>query len=224
VGPRWLSATSALLAVCVLAGCRAVSPEGEERCGEPLQVEPGEVRTVLRADWFDEDAFVVAGAALPDGSVLVGYDTNPDEAGDADDLAGEKEEPGLVVLRPDGSCAPFDLPEVDGRPVGADARPVAVDGGGPLHLWDFAELRPVRRAPDGAWESLVVIPQERRRYRGVPSVAVTDSGEVYVGTDFLVSRLTAADRLEPVAGTPPGSGTFSARESPRQAAASGAIG
>ena len=114
-----------------------IAPAAAEKCGEPLRAEPGELRTVLRADWFDEDASLGSAAVLPDGSVLVGYDTNPYVAGD-DEGNAEEREPGLVVLRPGGSCEPFDLPEVDGRRVGEDARPVAVDAADRLYLYDGA--------------------------------------------------------------------------------------
>jgi len=154
---------------------------------------------VLRADWFDEDASLGSAAALPDGSVLVGYDTNPYVAGD-DEGNAEEREPGLVVLRPDGSCEPFDLPEVDGRRVGEDARPVAVDAADRLYLYDGAAHRLVRGPAGGTWETVATIPVDVAEQTGVSSVAIGADDEVFVLSGFRISTVAADGTLVPVAG------------------------
>ena len=191
-----------LIAVCALAACSSADATGErteQGCGEALSAAPGELRTILRATTFDDDARVDTALALPDGSVLVSYDTNPDEAGDADNHAGEKEEPGLVVLRADGSCERFPLPTVDGRRLSPAAEPLTVDGEGRLYLWDPDASRLVRGTPGGAWEHVVDI-ADRLAYAPFPAVAVGPDGDVFVVGDFVVSRVTDG-ALEVVAGT-----------------------
>ncbi len=191
-----------LTAVCTLPACTsadATDEPTEQACGEAPSAAPGELRTILRASTFDDDASLDTALALPDGSVVVSYDTNPDEAGDSDNLAGEKEEPGLVVLREDGSCAPFRLPTVDGRRVTPAAEPLSVDGEGLLYLWDPGASRLVRGTPGGAWEHVVDI-ADRLAYTPFPAVAVGPDGEVFVGGDFVVSRVIDG-ALEVVAGT-----------------------
>jgi hypothetical protein len=201
----WLA--SGLIAVFALAGCGPADSAGAEECGEAPTAAAGELRTVLRASAFGAKAGMLGTAALADGSVVVAYDASPDEAGDADDLAGRVPEPGLVLLRPDGSCAPFPLPIVDGGRVGLDAQPVAVGLDGRLYLWDGAERRLIRGQVGANWETLTVVPSAALHFTSWPAVAVGPEGEVYIATDFLVSRVTGAGNLEPVAGTgqrPPG--------------------
>jgi hypothetical protein len=195
---RWTAV--ALIVVCGLGGCGEPDAVDSDQCGEPLRAEPGELRTVLRADWFDTDASLDSVAALPDGRVLVSYDTNPDEAGDADNLAGEKEQPGLVVLDQEGSCERYDRPEVDGRQVALDARAVAVDGEDRLYLWDGSADRLVRGPVGGAWETVTTIPETDQRW-GLSAVAVDQSGEVFLATGYAISTVSADGTLKTIAGT-----------------------
>jgi len=154
---------------------------------------------VLRADWFGPDAALSFSAALPDGSVLVSYDTNPYVPGD-DEGNLEEREPGLVVLRPDGSCEPFVLPSVDGRHIGEDARPVAVDAAERLYLYDGAAHRVVRGPTDGTWETVATIPVDVAEQTGVSAVAIGADDEVYVLSGFRISTVAADGTLVPAAG------------------------
>jgi hypothetical protein len=199
-----------MLAIVGLAGCAPTAADAQrepaaEACGLGTPPEPGELRTVLEGDTLGEEASVGPGTVLADGSVVLTYDLDPDEAGDSDDFAGEVPEPGLLHLRED-SCEPFPLPTVDGKSVAPDATPVAADDDGRLYLWDRAEFRLVRGNPGGTWETVAVIPSELLRFTYAPAVTISDGGEVFVATDFLVSRLTAAGELDPVAGTGEGTG------------------
>ncbi len=186
-----------VIAVSALTGC-ADDESASDACGEPLATPAGELRTVLQASSFGADALILGSAALPDGSVVVAYDANPEEAGGEEDWVPD---PGLVLLRGDGSCASFPLPLVDGLRVGLDAQPVAVDADGRLYLWDHAELRLVRGPMSGAWETLATFPTSVLRFTFTPAVTVSRQGEVYIATGFLVSRVTAAGEVEAVAGT-----------------------
>jgi hypothetical protein len=203
--PRGLA--TGVLAACLVAGCASFSSRadsgtefGAGACAAPV-VEPGELRTVVRASYFGTKTQIVNSAALLNGSIVVAYDANPDQAGDADDIAGRVPDPGLVLVRKDGSCEPFTPPVVAGVRVADDAQPVAVGPHGALYLWDGAEHRLVRGTVDGTWETVVEIPAKRLRYTPTPGVAVSRQGDVYVATDFLVSRVAAAGKLQPVAGT-----------------------
>jgi hypothetical protein len=201
VTTRWRRRALGLLAVCALASCGKPDSATSDNCGEPLRAEPGELRTVLAGSWFDADALLGDAAALPDGSVLVSYDTNPDEAGDADEHAGEQREPGLVVLLTDGSCRPFELPLVDGRRVTADATPVAVDGDDRLYLWDASAHRLVRGPVGASWETVTTIPGRFLQFMGAPAVTVGVEGEIYVATDYRISTVAADGTLATIAGT-----------------------
>lgn len=188
-----------MLAVLALVGCGAPDPAAESTCGEPLRAGPGELRTVIRGDWLGPEASLGSAAVLPDGSVLVGYDTNPYVPGD-DEGNAEEREPGLVVLRPDGWCRPFELPVVDGVRVGEDARPEAVDGAGRLYLYDRSGHRVVRGSVRGTWETVTTIPTDVDGRTGVSAVAIGADDEVYVLTGFRVSTVAADGTLVPIAG------------------------
>jgi hypothetical protein len=151
--PRGLA--TGVLAACLVAGCASFSSRadsgtefGAGACAAPV-VEPGELRTVVRASYFGTKTQIVNSAALLNGSIVVAYDANPDQAGDADDIAGRVPDPGLVLVRKDGSCEPFTPPVVAGVRVADDAQPVAVGPHGALYLWDGAEHRLVRGTVDG---------------------------------------------------------------------------
>ena len=197
MAPIRSSLVAGVIVLSVLTGC-ADREAASDTCGEPLSAPAGELRTVLGGSYFGEDALILGSAALPDGSVVVAYDANPEEAGGEENWVPE---PGLVLLYEDGSCEPFQVPVVERRRVGLDAQPVAVDDDGRLYLWDHAASRLVRGQVDGAWETVVTVPSRLLRFTFTPTVTVTRQGEVYIATGPLVSRVTAADELEAVAGT-----------------------
>lgn len=206
--------TLCLIVACLISGCAPSTPD-TGACGTPPEAEPGDLRTLVDTT----GGLVLGAAALRDGSVVVARDSHPEPAGGGDE--GWTPDPGLLLLRADGSCEDFPRPVVDGRPVGAEARPVAVGPDGRLYLWDAAELRLVRGTVGGAWETVVTIPGTALMWAPdlVPAVTVTGDGEVYVLTDFAAARVTPTGGLQPVAGTgtdaagglsypPPALGTF----------------
>lgn len=197
------------LALALLSGCASADAQQEpaaETCGLGTLPEPGEMRTVLEGDDLREGASIGVGAVLADGSVVVSYDLNPIDENDAEAVATEEPEPGLLHLRED-SCEPVPLPTVDGQTVAADAFPVAADDDGRLYLFERPALRLVRGTPGADdWATVAVVPSEQLRFGYAPDVAVSDSGEVFVGTNFLVSRVTDGGELEPLVGTGEGDG------------------
>jgi hypothetical protein len=202
-----------MLAVVGLAGCAPADADADaERepaaatCGLGPLPAPGETRTVLEGDDLREGASIGVGAVLADGSVVVSYDLNPIDENDEEAVATEEPEPGLLHLRED-SCEPVPLPTVDGQTVAADAFPVAADDEGRLYLFERPALRLVRGTPGADdWATVVVVPSEQLRFGYAPGVSVSDTGDVFVGFDFLVSRVTATGELEPLVGTGEGDG------------------
>ncbi len=200
---------AAALAVALLSGCASADAQQEPAAATcrlgPLPA-PGETRTVIEGDDLRQGASIGVGAVLADGSVVVSYDLNPVDENDEEARATEKPEPGLLHLRVD-SCEPVPLPTVDGQPLAADAFPVAADDEGRLYLFERPALRLVRGTPGADdWATVVVVPSASLRFGYAPEVTVSDSGDVFVGTDFLVSRVTASGELEPVVGTGEGDG------------------
>ena len=220
----WRATALGLAVSCTLVGCAPAGADAEREpaaatCGLGPLPARGETRTVLEGDDLREGASIGVGAVLADGSVVVSYDLNPIDEDDAEQMATEKPEPGLLHLRED-SCEDVPLPTIDGLTVAADAVPVAADDEGRLYLFEgWPVLRLVRGTPSADdWETVVVLPSPSIRSFGyAPDVSVSDTGEVFVGTDFLVSRVTATGDLEPIIGTGegdgrnrplPGTGTF----------------
>ena len=85
VTTRWLRRGFALIVVCALAACGAPESADAKTCGEAPSAEAGQLRTVLWASAFGAGALILGIAALPDGSVVVAYEANPEEAGGEED-------------------------------------------------------------------------------------------------------------------------------------------
>ena len=210
----WRATALGLAVSCTLVGCAPAGADAEREpaaatCGLGALPNPGEVRTVLESDDLREGAFTRVGAVLADGSVVVEYDLNPIDEDDPEQVATEEPEPGLLLVRED-SCERMPLPTIDdGPPVEADPLVVAADDEGRIYLFDRPTVRGarlVRGTPGGDdWETVAEFSAELVGY-GVPKVAVSNTGEVFVGTDFLVSRVTPEGDLEPLAGTGEGDG------------------
>lgn len=179
------------VAGCLLSGAVGCAASPGAPAWPGLDAEPGQRLTVLSEATVgdpdkrdDEDFYLFAAVAMPDGTVAVYFDPRAPAVGSD----GGDGKPQTVILGVDGARTPVAPGMVDGLEVDPQLiRPVAAAPDGTLYLFDPAARRIVAGVPGGQWRTVTELAGSGAW--GPPKGAIGPGGELYYLTASSVLRV-----------------------------------